>query len=349
MVWYCTREDVQVALDSETTARNFAQLDREIESASRGIEGSGSLHRTFYPITATRSFDWPRCPFEGYWRIWLMASELISATSVTVDGTPLSPADYTLEPANDGPPFHRIDIPILSGVDSPAVRKDAVVVAGVFAGAPVTEKSVGVLAANLAASESATASVTFSTARVGVGDLLRIDAERMVVTAKTMVDSTQNLQGALTDSNADVTVPVTDGTAFAAELVLLIDSERMLVVDIAGNNLTVKRAWDGSVLAAHTSPADIYTLTGIELDRAELGTALALHNSGAVLYQWQVPGPVKQLAIAEVLNTFEQESSAYARTVGDGETLRNASGAGIADIRRQAYASHGRKLLTMVT
>lgn len=346
-IWYCSREDVQRALDFKTTARDNAQIDRAIEAVSRGIEGPGLLNRGFYPLTATRTFDWPARPFECVWRIWLGESELISATSVTVNGVILDPSKYTLEPGNDGPPFYRIDIPTSAGVDHGSTRKNAVSVAGLF-GHSNAERQIGALSSSLAASPTATAQAVWTTAACGVGDLLRIDTERMVVTAKTLVTSNQTLQTPVGASNAETIIAVSNGAAFAVDTLLLLDAERMLVVDIAGNNLIVKRAWDGTVLAAHTG-STVYTLSGVELDRAQLGTALALHNSAAAVYQWQVPGPVKDLAVAEVLNRFEQERSAYARTVGAGESLRNASGAGIADIRAQAYASHGRKLLTMVT
>jgi hypothetical protein len=52
---------------------------------------------------------------------------------------------------------------------------------------------------------------------------------------------------------------------------------------------------------------------------------------------------VTELNIAEAINTFLQKASGYARTVGEGDNQRNASGAGLADIRARAYAAHGRK------
>ncbi len=52
-VWYATREDVQRALDSKETARNGAQIDRALESASRSVEAL--CHRTFAPTLANQS------------------------------------------------------------------------------------------------------------------------------------------------------------------------------------------------------------------------------------------------------------------------------------------------------
>ena len=340
--WYCSREDVKNALDVAETARANVKIDREIEAASRDVEGQ--LHRRFAPTLATRYKDWPNSQFGRSYRVWLDQDELISMpTALLSGGHALDLAHVFLEPANDGPPYNRLEVDLSSttGFDSGSTHQRDIAITGLF-GYSNDEETVGALAANLAASLTATATASFTTARIGVGDVLRIDAERCIVTEKTMVDSTQTLQTPVGATAAGVTIAVSNGTAFVVDTVLLLDSERMLVVDIAGNNLTVKRAWDGSVLAAHTGSV-IYTLTGVQLDRAQLGTTLASHNSAATIYKWRVPGPVRQLTIAEAVNSLEQEASAYARVVGSGDAARNASGAGIADLRDRVYASHGRK------
>ena len=55
--WYATREQVKRALDSAETARNNAQVDRAIASASRTIEAQ--MHRRFYPWDGIRYFGYP--------------------------------------------------------------------------------------------------------------------------------------------------------------------------------------------------------------------------------------------------------------------------------------------------
>lgn len=340
-IFYCRRDDVQRAIDSDSTARNNAQIDRQIEATSRDIEQF--LHRTFYPQLGTKYFAWPNDQMGRAWRLWLDQSEIFSLTSITAGGALIT--DYFLEPANDGPPYDRIEINLAGGdaFRTGGTHQRDVALTGVFAGAPVVDRKIGTLSADLAADPNADATVTFTTADFGVGDVLLCGAERVVITGVSMVDSTLDIAADLAQSNAATTVTVTSGAAFAVDTVLLIGAERMLIVDIAGNTLIVKRAWDGSVLALHTTGASIYTLTGVQLDRAQLGTVLALHTTGTPIYQWQVPGPVRQLCVAEVLNTFEQERSAYARTVGSGDNVRNASGAGIGDLRARVYRSHGRK------
>lgn len=343
MAWYCTREDVKAVLDSKTTARDNIRVDRAIESASRNIEGQ--LHRKFYPQLATRYFDWPSLAYQTPWRLWLGPSEVISVSSLVAGGTTIAAADYFLSP-DTGPPYTSIEIDLSStaAFASGSTAQRSIAITGLF-GYTAVEESVGTLTAQLAASLTATASVSFTTARVGVGDLIKIDSEYVFVTEKTMVDSTQNLQTSLTASASNVTVAVTNGAAFDVDTVLLIDSERMLVVDIAGNNLTVKRAWDGSVLAAHTAPtADIYTQTGIEIDRAQCGSVLAVHNSSSVLYRHVVPGPIRDLCIAEVINTGLQEGGGYSGTSGSGDTSRDNSGGGLGALRAAAWDTYGRKV-----
>lgn len=342
--WYCTRQAVKEALDVKETARSDSQIDRVIGSSSRAIEGM--LRRKFYPQTATRYFTWPPDQPGRSYRLWLDEDEIISLTSLVSGGVTISSSDYFLEPANQGPPFNSIEIDLSSSASfqSGDTRQRSIAATGLF-GYRNDEEVVGSLSAELAASESATASITFSTADIGVGDILRIDNERIIVTARVMVDSTQNLGGAgLAASASDTTVPVSDGTAFGPGMILLLNAERMLVVDVAGNNVIVKRAWDGSVLAVHATNADIYTLTGVDVARAQLGTTLALHTTSSVVYRWVVPELVRNLCIAESVNTLLQEQSGYARVVGSGESARNASGDGLEDIRKRALETYGRRL-----
>jgi hypothetical protein len=351
---YCTREDVTGALDVKLTARSYRQVDRAVAAGARSVEGL--LHRTFRPVLATRYFDWPNYQYARAYRLWLDANEVISVSSLVAGGVTIPASDYFLEPANYGPPFTSVEIDLASSsaFSSGATHQRAIAITGIF-GYGNDEEQVGDLTSTLDADVTDTASATWTSAFIGVGDVLRVDSERMVVTDKTMVDSGQNLGGAgLAASAADTTVPVSDGTAFAVGVVLRIDSERMLLVDKAANNLTVKRGWDGTVLAAHVAGVDVYTLTGVELDRAQLGTVLAAHTSGADIFRHLVPGLVRELNIAEAINVIQQEGSGYARRSGLGEERGSgqarsdieASGRGLDDLREQAWTAFARKART---
>jgi len=348
-IWYTSLEAVKTALDVELTARNNAQVRRAIESASRSIDGArvgqGQLARRFYPETLTRYFDAPTGRNGG--SLLLGEYELSSVTSIVSGGVTLAPGDYTLQPANDGPPYDRIDLNPAAYTQWPrgstAVR--AVAIASDEWNFPVEAEQIGTLSAQLGASSSSTAAVTWTTADIGTGNILRIDDERMVIRDRTWVDSGQNLGGAgLAASMSAVSVPVTTGSAYAVDEVIQIEAERMLVTSIAGNTLTVVRAWDGSVLAAHAAGVDVYALTGVELDRGLLGTTAAVHENGAVIYRLVIPGLVDALCRAEAANTLQQEYAAYGRSIRSGESQSFVGTGGLEQIRTDAFAGYGRVL-----
>ncbi|MCZ4509954.1 hypothetical protein O3Q52_17465 [Streptomyces sp. ActVer] len=344
-VWFATREDVMRAPDSKLTARNNAQIDRALESASRGIEDL--CHRTFAPVTATRYFDWPGSQNGTSWRLWLDDSELISVTTLSSGGTTIGATDFFLEPNRSGPPYNQLEID-LSGPASfggGATHQRDITVTGLW-GYRNDETTAGTLAEALDASETGIDVSPATSAAVGVGSVLRVDSERVLVTGRTMADTGQNLGANLDQQLKTVTVPVADGTTFVVDEVILIDGERMLIVDIAGNNLIVKRAWDGSPIAAHTTGADVYALRTLTVQRGALGTTAATHDSGASVQRWDPPGLVRDLAIAEALNQVTNESAGYARTrkTGDGGTSEKAkAGQDLPDLRDRVYNSHGRK------
>lgn len=347
-VAYTTRETVKRSLDVAETARSNAQIDEAILAASREVENL--LRRVFYPWTGTRYFDWPNRNSPTSWRLWLDANEMASVSAVIAGGTTVTPGTYFLRRSDrlDVPPFTHIELDLGTnsafGIGTTSQRDLAIT--GVYCGCPVDLVQIGTLSATLAASNTATASISFTTARFGVGDILKVDDEYVIITERTMVDTTQDLTQDLTASQAAVSIPVSNGAGFAVDEVLLVDSERMLVVDIAGNTLTVKRAWDGSALAAHTTGASIYAHMGIDIDRGQLGTSLAAHSSSTAVYLYRPPSLVRQLATAETLNAFEQQRSAYARVVGSGDNEREASGKGLSDLRREAIAAYGRQART---
>lgn len=340
-IWYATREDVKSALDSQETARNNAQVDRLIDAASRSIDGL--THRVFFPWTGTRYFDWPNLQTAGPGRLWLDKNELASLTAITSGGITISLSDVFLEPSTTGPPFSRVDLNQGSQMTFSTDRTDqrSIALTGVFAGCALDESSAGTTAEALDAVETGV-DVTDSSA-IGVGSLIRVDSERMVVTGKSLLTTGQTLQTPLTASAADTAVAVTTGTAYAVGEVVTLDAERMLIVDIAGNSLVVKRAWDGSVLATHTG-STIYAPRTLLVTRGVLGTTAATHLTAAAVSKHLVPGLVNQLCIAETLTALQQEGSGYGRVVGSGDSQREASGKGLADLRCQVYDTHGRKV-----
>jgi hypothetical protein len=345
--WYATREDIKAELDVKETARANARIDRALEDASRAVEAL--THRRFYPEQDTRTWDWPNGQNARSWRIWLDSNEVISITSLTVGGQTQAPGTYfpSRSDGRDEPPYTRLELdldgPAAFGGGTPTQQRNIALTA--LFGYRNDETTAGALAAPVNSASTGTVTVDANaSAGLGVGSLLRVDAERMVVTGRRMLDTGQNLGGSgLTNQPNNVAVTVTDGTGFAVDEVLLIESERMLIVDIAGTTLTVRRAWDGSTIAPHASGVDIYAPRLLTVARGALGTTAATHTSGATVARWDAPGPVRQLTVAEALNDLLQGRSGYARTAGTGENEREMSGRGLKELRDRVYTSHGRK------
>lgn len=344
---YCSREDAKSAVDSTETARNNAQIDRLIEAASRDIDRLTARH--FYPMIQTVTMDWPNNQMGRSWRIWLDRQEVISVTTLVTGNITIPPAAIILQPGNTGPPFSRIELNLgmAAAFGGNAITpQNAVSITGVFGYTNATT-SAGTLTAAISSTTATTCSIS-DAALVGVGDTILIDSEYLQVTDKRMADTGQT--GSLASSSAAVTLAVSSGAAFDIGEVLLIESERLLVVDIAGNNLTVKRAWDGTVLAAHTS-AGIFAARTLTVTRGTLGTTAATHSNAAPVLRHTPPALIRQLCIAETINSLQQEGSAYqavqqrSRNLGASGSARGAMTQvyPIDDLRNRVMTAYGRQ------
>lgn len=297
------------------------RIDRAIFSRSRTIEDD--LHRHFYPVKAAYTYTEHD---ESWWvsdaAFWLNR-DLQSVSAITVDGS--APTTYVLLP-KDGPPYNRISVDSYWNVDT--------IITGVWGWSNDTAAA-GTLAAAVVSEAATTIDVTDSYL-VGVGDLITIDAERLIVTDKTAIDSTANLDGALTAAANNQTVTLTDATGFVAGEEILVESERMLIQDVTGNDLSVERAYRGSTLAAHDTAKDVYLYRRLTVERGATGTTATTHLISAAITRNVPPPQIRDWCLAEVLTQLEQEGAAYARVVGSGETQREARGAGLTDARYQA-------------
>lgn len=343
--WYASREDVKSALDSAETARDNALVDAAIAAATNMIESPGITRRKFYPWTGTRYLPWPRAGY--YARSYVLdlpaTHEIISLSSLTAGGETIVSDDYRLEPQASGPPYTRIELWLPNGATFSGgdTHQRAITLTGVFSSAPLDERPAGTMAEALDATET---QINLSTsADIGVGDLVKVDSERMVVTSRAMLTTGQTLQTPLTASVANVTVVVSDGTAYGVGETILLDAERMRVVDIAGNNLIVKRAHDGSALSAHAG-STIYAARALTVERGSVGTTAATHLDGATVYKHHPPALIHQLCTARAIWTRLNEGSGYGRVVGTGEGSRPVSLSTIRELESQVMAAYKPKL-----
>jgi hypothetical protein len=343
-VWYTTLESVRRSLDYQETARNNVLVEECLETGSRNTEST--LHRRFYPEVATRYFDWPSVQYIGTpsYRLWLGANELISLTTLANGGLTISPANYNLRNSvgREEPPYTFIELNQALGsvfTTTAGTAQRALGLTGVW-GYDLNETPAGAAAEAMDASE--TGFDVTNSAALGTGSLLRVDSERMLVTSRDMLTTGQSLIGTVAATNAAQTLAVTDGTLYFVGETLLLDAERMIVTDISANNLIVKRAIDGTVLAAHTNSV-IFAPRRLNVTRGALGTTAATHLTAASLVRHAYPGPVASLSLAYTIDELQQRSSGFARTVGEGENAREATGRGLAKLKREAIESHGRQ------
>lgn len=345
---YTTRETIKRALDIGETARNNRNIDRCIESAARRIEGL--CHRIFYPHTDTKYFDWPSYQRAVPWRLWLDDTELISIDTLTSGGVEIPLGNYNLESNRVGPPYDRVEINIStsSALSSGSTYQRSIAIAGLW-GFDNREAPAGQLAEALDTVETEIEVDAVTSADVGVGTILRVEDERMIVTNRLTIDTGQTVGGSgMTNNKNDVSIAVSDGALFADEELITIDSERMLIVNITGNTLTVIRAYDGSVLAAHAASTAIYAPRNLVVMRGALGTTAATHADTTPIMQWLSPPGIRQLNTAEAIHELMQEQTGWFRTMSassnfGGTARRAATIEALLDLRDQIYRQYGRK------
>lgn len=337
----CTREDVAGALDVAASARAYSDIDRLIGEASRSIETL--CHRArFYPEVTTLVFDWPTRRNASSFRLWLDSNDVLAVSTLTTGAQTVGPSSYVLSPQAYGPPYSSIELLVgtsPTGWSAGESWQRSISVTGTWCSIPDQTRPAGQLAAGVNA--SATTLDVSDAAVVGVGDLVTVGTERMVVTARSQLTTGQVLQADLAALNSSTSVAVTSGAGFHIGEQLLIDAERLQVEDIAGNTLVVTRAVAGSVLGSH-SGATIYAPRRLTVERAALGTTAATHALADPCRVFDVPDPLVQLAIAETVVGLQRQQSGWARTIGAGEGIRAAPGGDLRDLRDRAVARYGR-------
>lgn len=342
---YCTREEVQRTLDITPSQLDNVRIDRAIESAREVIDGL--THRRFHNVIETRYFDWPNYQYAYPWRVWMDAAELADVTVnvpvVTTGGTVIPAANlFWGNPTYATAPFNYVEINRATnssfGVSTTPQRDIAIT--GTF-GYWIKTVPAGALAAAVTDTTGTSVTVT-SSASPGVGDVMTVDSESMLVADRNWVTTTQTQSsGVSTALASDNALTVSGGTFYAGET-LLLDSEQMLVLSVNSSVLTVKRAWNGTVLATHSS-ATIYAGRLLTVVRGFGGTTAATHSNSAAVVIAMIPPGIKTLAIAEAENTLLQGLSGYAREVGEPGANQPATGGSLPDLRSQVYTQYGRK------
>jgi hypothetical protein len=333
-VFYATDTDVKQAGDIAGSDMD-ARIRRALEAASRSIDGTrpggGLVGRRFYPEILTRYFE--TLPTHDASVLPLGRYDLISATTVLSGSTTIASGDYFLEP-QDGPPFDTIALKQTSYTAWPSgSAQRGIAITGLW-GYNTDEAPAGTITAAIA-STGATAINVSDVSKIGVGTIVRVDAERMIVTDRALLTTGQALQTPLTAFNDDQSVAVVTGSAFTAGETIVLDAETMLITAVAGNTLVVRRAYDGSTLDTHTG-STIYAPRLLTVTRGALGTTAATHLISAPLFRHVVPALAVSLCTAEALVILQQDGGAWSSQVTAGDGGAVSPGVGLADLRADA-------------
>lgn len=340
-VWptLASREQVATRMDIKLTAYAADRIDEALHAASRTIARKCQRPGGLHPTLRTLYFDWPDIDQPTSWRLWVGPDEIISLVSLTSGGEAITGS--LLEAVNDGPPYKQIQLDRSSSAtfgqgDSSTPQRN--VAAVVWTGTTDDQVTAGTLAAAVTTTSATTITVS-NAALIGVGNQLVIGTERMIVTDRASATTGTTLSAGIDASTATVSVGVASGAAVNVGETILVDAERMRVVDLTGNTLVVKRAQEGSVLAAHLSGATVYAQRLLTVTRGASGSTAATHLSSAAITRWYPSPDATRLAIAEAITTIQQDMAAWARMIGEGENAREVSARGLKDARESVYST----------
>lgn len=319
---YASPEACAAAFDIAPSASAIRRMGRICQTAARSIEDSLNTG-PLYPVVAERSWR----PTGRGGRLWF-PREVIAVTAMTFDG--LAVTGFALEPRFEGPPYLWAD---LTDATQAAPGNGIVAVTGTWGHTDASR-----LAANLVGgvNASVTTIAVDDASTFGTYDLIAVGTERMVVTGRELDDTGTTLAGNPVAGAGDTTVAVVDGTKVHPGETVTVDAERMLVLDVAGNDLLVRRAVDGTALAAHTSTSTVYAHRSLTVERGALGTTAASHSDGDDVYRHTPPDVIVELAIAEAQTLLGQEGAGWLATVGAGESEQEATGRSLQSIRKDA-------------
>jgi hypothetical protein len=310
---YATREEVKTALDFKQGAAANQLIDQKLADSCDQVDKL--LNRRFYPYLGTRSWDWPTAQTPRPWRLWLDDNEMCSPPSsmssggVAIDVTTVIPyPNWALQ--RQEPITHlELNVNTTSAFSAAQTWQNSITATSIFGYSDV-QIPAGAIPAGGITSSATTVNLGVSGCR-GVGSILLVDSERMLVTERRSVDSGTTLQGNLTANNANNLIPVADPTQYSLYETLTIDGEQMWVEDTVGANLLVKRAWNGTPLAAHSTGASIYAQRLLTVTRGALGTIPAAHSANTVVTEHDAPGMIRQLVVSDTIVNLIQTRAGY--------------------------------------
>jgi len=129
--------------------------------------------------------------------------------------------------------------------------------------------------------------------------------------------ATSKVNGAIIE--ADQVITVDNGAEFHRGEVLAIGNEDLLITRISGNDLTVERGWNNTLIEDHADDAAIGVYRTFAVDRGVNGTTAAAHTSRAV-ERYLVPADINWICRQIAGLMHKKAQSGFQGMVGNAET-----------------------------
>ena len=302
----------ELVVDMQTPGADEAGLFQRVREASDYLQKEFGW---FIPVTTTRTLN-------GRGNQRLFVPPLLSITSITLyDGTVLNSADYIALPEGgfwtNGPYSRLMIAPLSSHLDVWPNREDGVQIAGLWGLYNLT-RSTGAKVKDSPKQTSSQATLTVDNgANVSSGMVALIGSEQELITSwENPVDSTADLNGGITATDAEITL--TDASKVNIGEILRVGFEQMKVLDrnTTTQKLYVKRSWNGTQAAAHLTAADVYVYRTVKVERGMNGTAAAEHLTDVDISRYVVPDDILFLVKENATLMLNKAGSQYQGRTG---------------------------------
>jgi hypothetical protein len=162
--------------------------------------------------------------------------------------------------------------------------------------------------------------VTSNGASISPGMILRVEGEDIFVSGLGSPTAGVTEIDAAMDASQD-TMTVKDGTKLNIGEIIRVGLEKMKVLDIATNTVSVQRAYHKTRLATHADDADVDVYRTPVIERAVNAASLpASHAAGKKIYQLVPPANINQLCRKLTILSLEQAKSKYSGRQGNSQT-----------------------------
>lgn len=290
-------------------------LTRFILSASRYLAGEIG---PFLPMLETRKRT-------GKDTNLLYVPPLLRVTSIVNYQTTLSASDYQLLSSQENDqtfweygPYVLLRIDPLGTNRAPwTCIENGVTIAGAWGLYERAEATGATLAAIQAV--GATAVVVADGSLLSPGMMLKIESEWQFVSGYGAATATgTTLNGALDASNEIFTVA--SGPALKIGEMIQCEFEKMLVLDIQGNNVYVVRGWMNTMKVAHLTGTALSAFRTFSVERAANGSTAVEHASTTAISRMVVPEDVNYLTREIATLMMKKSGTGYAGRAGSPET-----------------------------